>query len=177
MREQPPSVRLATYQDERALYDLLVEMWKGNSNGWNFPYAPEIVLQKIEQGTRPDPQYRSNPNDQCRGIIGVIDGPNVGELIGTVGIFIEPPVWFTREVVPTELWLYVRPSDRRSQHERALRDYALFIRERLKPEWTPYPFPLATGFMHAGKRYPGMQRLWQRLWPGARQVGSLFWID
>ncbi len=161
--------------DERQLYDLLVEMWRHNGKGWGWEFDPTLVMAKIEEGTRPDPSQRSNPSDKARGIIGLIDGPHGP--IGTIGIYLDSAMWFSREVIPVELWFYIRPSERCREHSEALRDFALWVRDRLKPAGSPYPFPLATGFIHADRHFPGMMRVWRRLWPGARQIGALFWID
>jgi GNAT superfamily N-acetyltransferase len=171
-------VRIAGVADERALYDLLVDMWTYNSRGWGFPYSPEIVVRHIQEGTRTDLAQRSDPNDRRRAIIGVIDGET--NLAATIGLFLDPPVWFTDSqvcVIPTELWFYIRPEARGKNYERALRDFALDIRDKLRRDVKGFPMPLATGFMHMGKRYGAMQHFWERLWPKARQVGSLFWID
>lgn len=166
---------MATRADERPLYDLLVEMWGHNGNGWGYSFDPTLVIARIEAGTRPDPRQRSNPNDQLRGVIGVIDSPR--GLIGTIGLFSEPGMWFSQEHALYEIWLYVKPKERRPEHTQALRDFALWVHEKLKPAGSPYPYPLATGFVHVGSRFPTMQKVWQRLWPRARQVGCLYWIE
>jgi hypothetical protein len=177
--EGSSSVRIATSADERAIYALLVGMHRYNENGWGVPYDPSVVIGRIQQGTRPTPSTRSNPHDHVLGVIGVIDGGN-GDLLGTVGIFLEPAMWFAgmQACLPIELWLYVKQDARdRRRLELALRDFALDVKEKLKPETHPCRWLLQTGFMHVGARYPGMERLWRRLWPGSRQVGSLFWTD
>jgi GNAT superfamily N-acetyltransferase len=172
-----PHVRHATIADERALYDLLVDMWRGNARGWGFDYDPAIVIGRIQEGTRPNPQDRSDPSSQRRGIIGVIEQDD--RLVASIGIFLDAPLWFVnpkRQVAPTELWFYIRPAYRGRRYERLLRDYALDVRDKLR-EGVEGPMPLVSGFMHQGQDYSRMQALWQRLWPRARQVGSLFWID
>ena len=176
------TIRLATPQDEEALYDLLVTLWKNNDCGWGFPYRPEIVLAVIEQGTRPDPATRRNPRDQRRGLIGVIEDPETpGRLIGSAGLFLDAPMWFTDAVVPTELWMFVRPEARGRRHyERELASWTEKIRDDLRagmPESYPLPWPLQTGFMHQGEHYAGMERLWRMLFRRARKVGTLFWVD
>lgn len=175
---KPESVRLAGPEDEGAVYDLLIALWRNNESGWGFPYRPETVLARIETGTRPDPATRSNPQDQRRGIIGLIDGPN-GKLIGSVGLFLDPATWFTDALSLTELWLYVRQEARGMGHERDLFAYAKWAHAHLKASHgSDYrlPFPLLTGLMHFGPRYGAMERLWRRR-SGGTQVGSLFRVD
>lgn len=185
------SVRFATPADEGPLYSLLVALHTHNSHGWGFPFRPEIVLARIEQGTRVNPDKaeaearkvpwtpRTDPADRKRGVIGVIDGTG-GRLVGSVGIFLEPPLWFSDEVIPCEIWLFVRSEARdRQRHEKALFDWSNRAHAVLKaglPEDYPVPFPLATGFLHLGQRYPAMERLW-RWRSGGRKVGTLFWRD
>lgn len=179
---KPETVRLATQKDEAALFDLLVELHRHNGAGWGFAYRPALVREVIECATRPDPQTRTNPANQRRGIIGVIEGPE-GKLIGTVGIFLDAPFWYSDILVPMEIWLYVRPEVRgRRRLEVALRDYAVDVHEKLRPSVAEYkmPFPMLTGYIHDGgdeRRFRLMGRLWQRLFPGARPVGMLFWRD
>lgn len=177
--EKPDAVRRATYADEGKIFDLLVDLWRHNANGWNFPYRPEIVLARIEVGTRPDPATRSNPQDQRRGLIGLIDGP-YGKLIGSVGLFIEPAVWFSDAVSLTELWLFVREDARgKERHERDLFAWARWAHAHMKadlgPDY-PLPFPLLTGLMHRGSRYEAMERLWRQR-SGGTKAGSLFMLD
>lgn len=178
--ERPANVRQAGPADETVVYDLLIALWTYNSRGWGFPYRPELVIRVIEQGTRPDPRTRSDPSDQRRGLIGVIDGDD-GKLAAAVGIYLDPPVWFTDAMIPTELWVFVRPDARNARRlERDLARFAEWAHEKLRPG-PDYrlPFPMATGFMHCGtpKRFHAMGRLWQRLFPSARPVGMLFWRD
>lgn len=172
----PESVRIATAGDERALYELLVRLHRHNDFGWGYPYSPILVLRQIEAATRRSPEERSDPRDKRIGVIGVIDGER--GLIGSVGVFLQQPMWFSEAVVPTELWLYVDPAHRRgTRHEADLMQFAKWVRDAMAtdPAMADHkmPFPLMTGFMHQSPRYPAMQRLWQRL-SGGRQVGSLF---
>lgn len=171
------AVRLATVADERRLYDLLVEMWGHNEHGWGFAFSPEIVIRHIEEGTRPNLTQRSDPGDRRRAVIGVIE--EAGALVATVGLFLDAPLWFVDPqecVCPTELWFYVSRRAHALGCRQALRDFSLDMRDKLRRDVCG-KMPLITGFMHQGTRYRLMQRLWERLWPCARQVGSLFWID
>ena len=175
---KPESVRTADYRDEDAAYSLLVAMHRHNDGGWHFPYDPSVVLARIETATRPDPRTRTNPQDQRVGTIGVI-GPLGGPLIGIVGVFLDPPMWFTSALAPTELFLFVRKGERgAARHERDLMAYAEWFHAGLKAGMPNYklPFPLLTGFMHLGSRFEGMERLWRRLC-GGRKAGVLFMKD
>lgn len=172
-----PVVRIAKVAEERSIYRLLVEMWEHNNRGWGFEYSPEIVIRHIEEGTRPNLLSRSDSTDQRRAVIGVIE--EEGQLVATVGLFLDAPMWFVDPrqcVCPTELWFYVSPRARGQGHRQALRNFSLDVRDKLRRD-VKGRMPLITGFMHQGSRYSVMQRLWQRLWPRARQVGALFWID
>lgn len=178
MIEKPANVRLAVPADEAAVYAILVELHRHNAGGWHFPYAPLIVIETIECATRPDPSTRTNPANQRRGVIGVIDGEH-GRLDGVVGIFIDQHLWFSKAVIPVELFLFVRPGARnRRRLERDLAQYAEFTHDTLKQN-VPPPFPLATGFMFVGseRRFAVMARLWRMLFKGAKPVGMLFWRE
>ncbi len=170
-------MRLATRADEMQIYDLLVDLWKHNAKGWGFPFDAELVLTTIECGTRPNPEDRTDPTNQRRAAIGVIDDSD-GKLIGSAGIFIDPPTWFTRAVIPVELWLHVRREARGRRHlERDLARFTDWVHESLRPKEYPTPFPLMTGFMHRGARFQAMARLWPLLFKGAKPCGMLFWKD
>ncbi len=174
--EKPASVRLATPQDEEKLFSLLVDLWRFNKSGWNIPYRPEIVIRRIEQATRPDPSTRSDSRDQTRGLAGVIDGPN-DQLIGSIGLFIEPMTWFTDAVGLIELWLYVRPGARNQrQHHRDLFAFQRWAHATIRagmPAGYPVPFPLYSGLMNEGGKIDAMERLWRRF-SGMKKVGALF---
>lgn len=179
--EKPASVRLAVPADEAAVYASLVELWRFNGSGWQFPYSPLVVLTTIESATRPDPATRTDPTNQRRGIIGVIDGHG-GRFDGIVGIFLDRHLWFSESVIPVELFLFVRPGARnRRRLERDLAHYAEWVHDKLRPDPATYkdPFMLATGFMFVGseRRFAAMARLWRLLFRGARPVGMLFWRD
>lgn len=182
--EQPASVRWATHADEHSIYDALIELHRVNGFGWGFPFRPEIVLAQIEVGTRADPKTRTNPIDQRRGVIGVIDGAD-GKIAGLVGIFFMSPMWFSDWAVPTELFLFVRPTEREHRrYARDLFDFARWFRDGLKAQPSMVdsrlPFPLMTGFMHVDnpKRplFAVMERLWQRL-SGGKKIGTLFMVE
>ncbi len=175
--EKPATVRRATRADEMAVFELLTDLHRHNARGWNFPYRPELVLTCIECATRPGPEDRTDPKNERRGVIGVIDGPD-GKLLGSVGLFLDPPMWYTAELVPCELWLYVRPGVRGARRlERDLARFAEWVHESLRPKDHPIPFPLLTGFMHKGPHFAGMARLWGRLFRGAKPCGMLYWRD
>jgi hypothetical protein len=164
--------------DESALYALLVDMWKNNENGWGFPFRPEIVLARIETATRQNLATRTTPSDERMGIVGIIDGKD-GRLVGSIGLFLEPAMWFTDPGTSlTELWVFLRP-EARENHEADLRAFAHWahdsMRADLEKQNYKLPFPLFTGFVHQGEHFEGMLRLWRR-W-GGRQVGALFRVD
>jgi len=171
-------VRQATHLDEDAIYNILVDLHRHNAHGWGFPFRPEIVIGRIQAGTRPDPRARTNPTDQRRGMIGVIDGAN--HLIGTVGLFIENPMWFSDALGLSELWLYVRPEYRANKSNmRALFEFSVWAHEGMKAGLGsdyPLPFPLLTGFVNLGGRYLSMSRLWRRFSRG-EECGALFFRE
>ncbi len=178
VRDKPSTVRIADHRDEAQIYNLLVSLHAHNNAGWRFPFRPEIVLARIETGTRPDPGTRSNLQDQRRGVIGVIGDPGQ-PLVGSVGLFIEPPMWFSDMPGMVELWLYVHPSARGQNYERDLFAFARWAHGFMKADLgSDYrmPFPLSTGFLHRGKRFAAMERMWQRM-SGGVKVGVLFLID
>lgn len=171
------SVRLATVRDEPELFKLLVDLHRFNKAGWGLPYEPGLVRRRIEAATRPNPETRTNPQDQLRGIVGVI-GPEGGRLIGSVGLFIEPFFWFTSAPSLVEIWFYVRPEERnQAQHHRDLFEFSRWTHDRLKAGMPNYrlPFDLFTGFVHmaADDKLGPMERLWRKL-SGATKAGVLF---
>lgn len=184
--DKPANVRLAGPEDEAALYQVLVDLWKHNARGWGFAYDPGLVMEAIECATRPAPEARTNRYNQRRGIIGIIDGPvdALGEksIDGVVGVYLDPPMWFSKATIPVELFLYVRPQAReRGRYERDLARFAEWVHETLRPSPEKYkdPFMMATGFMFVGseRRFHTMYRLWKRLFKSARPVGVLFWRE
>src|SRR5438105_1992695 len=102
--EKPSNVRLATRADEMRLFEFLKDLHRNNGKGWGFSLEPELVMIVIECGTRPNPEDRTDPKNERRGVIGLIEEPN-GEIIGSVGLFLDPPMWFSRVLVPLEHWL------------------------------------------------------------------------
>jgi len=174
----PTSVRQAGPDDERALYEFLVEMHLRNAFGWGYVYDPGLVRAQIEVGTRPDLRTRTDKNDRRVGIIGVIDGPD-GKIAATIGLFVERPMWFSQVVGLVELWVYVPPGKGSSRYEAELRKYGLWAFHSMKadiykdPDYH-YPFELLTGFQHRGKHFKAMFRIWRR-W-GGRLIGMLFVI-
>lgn len=171
---------MATRSDEGRLYDLLLAMHRYNDNGWGVPFRPEEVLQRIEVCTRPEPMMRTCDHDRRRGIAGVIDG-NDGLFVGSVGLFIEPIMWFNEEVVCLrELWTFVRPEARHGYREfDDLIAFSHWVHDTMKADlqgqgWR-YEFPFECGFLHRGRHFGGMMRLWRR-WRG-EQVGVLFRVE
>lgn len=173
---RPGRVVLASHQDEDDIYSFLVSLWANNSSGWGYFYSPPIVLRQIEVGTRQDPKTRSDPTDERRGIIGIIR--DEGKITASVGLFIMPPVWFTTLPGLTELWLHVKPGAD-ARYEQDLFDFCAWAHQTMKRDlsgkWNA-PFPLSTGFMHRGKRFEAMERLWRRRSRG-HKAGVLFIAD
>lgn len=177
MIEKPASVRLATYKDEVALYEFLLEHHRALDNGWGHRYDPLLVSAKIEAATRPNPAMRSNPQNQERGLIGVIDGPD-GQIIASIGLFVIPFFWFSRVPSLVETWLYVRPGARgKARHERALFQFRKWAHATLKAGMHDYndPFLSLTGFMNLtpDATPTRMARLW-RILCGDRLIGCLY---
>lgn len=175
---RPETVAFAGPGDEAEIYDFLVNLWKHNDNGWGWAYDPVTVLKQIEAATRPNPQTRSDPRDERRGMIGIIRNEE-GKVVASVGLFIGPLVWFSTLPGLTELWCYVLPEARgTARHERDLFTFARWCHDSLKRDlkgWNA-PFPLVSGFMHDGPCFAVMVRLWRRLF-GGRQIGALFQRD
>lgn len=184
--EKPASVRTADPIDEPQIFALLIEMHKHNAAGWGWPYSSKIIMDRIETATRrwdkETKRYnppRTNPQDNRWGVIGVIDGPPGGPLVGAVGVFLDPPMWFSSALTPMELFLFVRKGERgAARHERDLVGYAKWFHAGLKERGAGgiLRFPLMTGFVHMGGRFSAMERLWRRL-SGGQKVGVMFRWD
>ncbi len=110
-----------------------------------------------------------------KGVIGVI-GPPGGPLVGAVGVFLDPAMWFSDALTPVELFLYVRKGERGApRHESDLMAYAKWFQAGMKAgkEVIDLPFPLFTGFVHMGGRFRAMDWLWRRRF-GGKQIGALY---
>lgn len=151
----PVTVHLATPDDEDALFDLLMALWRDNPLG--LPYRPEVVLASIRAGTRPAP-------GQPLAVIGVIDGER--ELLGSVGLFLGPAAWYVDDVWWLfERWMYVRPTDPdRAAHAAALFAFCREIRDKMRADLGPeYPFPFEVVMSWTGSdRQEAKERLWAR---------------
>ena len=157
-------VRIASRDDEDALYDLMMALWRDNPLG--LPYRPEVVLSAIRMGTRPEP-------GKPLAVIGVIDGEN--ELLGSVGLFLGPAAWFVDDIWWLfEKWLYVRATDPdRARHSDALFAFAAWARDKMRADIGPgYPFPIEVVMSWTGSdRHEAKDRLWSRY---GKKVGSSF---
>lgn len=182
MEQKPDTVRVATPKDEDAVFGFLVELHRHNYQQHHLPYDPIIVLAQIEVGTR-EPKLRTNPSDlRPRGIIGVIDGPD-GKIVGSVGVFPIPLMWFSQWPIFTEQWLFVKPEARDHRHlERDLFQFVRWVRDAMLADPvmkdTKMPRWIATGFMHLGdpRRFDIMERFWRRL-TGGQKIASLYRVD
>lgn len=178
LKRKNSDVKIATVDDEGDIFWFLVrELWEVNKNGWGYPYDPVLVTKKIQAGTRPNPEDRSDPNDQERGIIGIIRS-NEGNIVASVGLFLGPPMWFTNVFGMNELWLTVARNYRGIGLERRLFEFARWSQDKMKsdPAMTAHKFPLSTGFYHDGSELSRMEKLWQRL-SGGRKIGVLYLRD
>lgn len=181
MTDRPPNVIFADRSHEAAIFDFLVGLHRVNSNGWGIAFDPAMVRARIEVCTRREPAERTNPKDERRGFIGIIlaeDGQNIA---AAIGLYIEPIMWFSNLPGLVELFLHVRPDVRdRRRLERDLFAFVNYVHEFLKSDLArsgyTAPFPLSTGFVHRGNRFPAMERLW-RMASGAVKVGVLYMRD
>jgi hypothetical protein len=168
------SVRRAGPEDEDKIFALLVEMHRHNRSGWGFPYNPNLVMTRIEAGTRPDPTTRRYPSLH-NGLIGVVDGDT--DIVASIGLFVEPSTWFTEASCLREIWVYVRPSERAAALYEELFRFGLeahrHMQEELRGKGYPLPFPYQTGVMNDAGKIEVMERLWRKA-SGAEKVGVLF---
>ena len=110
----PSVVRLACPDDEDDLVAGANELWKDNGI---FPISEEKIEAVIRRAIYP--QVRE-PNDPPV-IIGVIGKP--GAVEASLGMMITQH-WYTDSWHVDELWNFVRPNHRRSNHAKSLIDFA-----------------------------------------------------
>lgn len=160
------TVRLATKEDEDALYDLLMALHRDNPLG--LPYRPEVVLANIRSGTRPE-------LGKPLAVIGVIDDGSRETLLGSVGLFLGQAAWFVDDIWWLfERWMYVRPTDPdRAAHSQALFAFCRESRDKMRADLGPdYPWPLEVVMSWTGgDRQEAKDRLWSR---HGTKVGSSF---
>lgn len=101
-------VRLATHQDEEAIFELCKNLHAENGL---FPMDDELVRETITKGM-----------DKKGGILGVI-GPVGGPLEGMIYMLISN-FWYSRKPHLEELFSYVPPEYRKSNHAKALIEFA-----------------------------------------------------
>ena len=107
---RPANVRLATINDEQAVFNL-VSMEMSEIAGGVAPTHPETVASMIISATRAG-----------KGIIGVIDGPD-GFPVATIALFNEK-WWWSQSWFFNKTWEYVHPDHRHSSHARDLINFA-----------------------------------------------------
>ena|ERR1700743_3799268 len=139
-------VRLAGPADEEEVYALLMLLYHENSLA---KLKPEKVMAMIRKATRRE-----------GGFIGVIVGPDGIE--ATAGLLISQ-WWYTDDWHIEEMWNFVHPNHRRSNHAKNMILWSKWIADQMQ-------LPLLMGIL-TKKQIAAKMRLIQRQMP---QVGALF---
>src|SRR5262245_22238075 len=146
------NVRLATEDDEEALFELLKSNYEENGIG---PFSEFLVRDSIRQGTRAG-----------GAIIGVIEDED-GNLIASIAMVMDH-WWYSEPQEPgatilRERWLYTLPEHRDGDCFEALWSFATHISDRMSAQ-VGYPVPLLLGVM-ATERVEAKLRLYKRKLP------------
>lgn len=121
--EKPLSVRVATVDDEIAVFDLLT-LWYREHASNVAPLAPDRLADDIQRCTR------STPEKPKGGIVGVVDdadGNPVGVILMVLAQWSFSNAWFIRE-----LYTFVHPDHRKSRHAQDLVQFAKWCAD----EWS-----------------------------------------
>jgi GNAT superfamily N-acetyltransferase len=153
--DKPTTVRAAVVGDEDAIFELLRMELREVAEGVA-PPSFEKIMRFIRMGT------------EGKGVvIGVIESPE-GDIVATVGMISEQ-WWFTESWHISELWNFVHPDHRRSQHAHDLIQFTKWASD----EWTRrfgYQVFLVTGVLTT-RRVHDKIRFYRRM---LTQAGAWF---
>jgi hypothetical protein len=158
----PENVRIATRDDEAALFDLLLALHK--DNGFGISPRAQDLRETIRAGTR-----ETNGT-----LIGVIDGDE-GEIAGA--FYVHPAKWWYNKSPEAfylnELFLFVRPEYRkRGRYWNDLFRSMVAYKELTDASMgTDVPLVTSVSSLH---RLPAKMRLWSRY---AKLVGGIYVIE
>lgn len=157
----PDRVRLATEQDEDALFTLLMAL-RDDNNTFGFNVSDARVREHIERGTR-----------KIGGLHGVIDAPDKpGVLAASIGCFWDR-WWFSEDWGIAQLWLFVRPEYRAGHHYAdELVDWAKAMRDELQIK-VGKPIGLVNSVV-SEERLDAKLRFWRR--HSGALIGGIFEI-
>jgi hypothetical protein len=160
----PKSVRVAGYDDEAPLYDLLMALYKDNDVG--IPPRPHDVREAIRSGTR--------RGAETGVLIAVADGEE-GELAGSVCV-VPATAWYNQSPeygYLAERWLFVRPECRkgRTLHDDLFQAARCYKRQAENALGKRVPLISSVTSL---KRLPAKMRLWRRY--GAL-IGAIYEVD
>lgn len=151
---RPDNVRIATANDETAIYNLVVmEMEEVATVA---PINPDSIATQIMSGTR----YQ-------RGIIGVIDGPD-GFPVATIGIFNERWWWSTSWHF-VKVWEFVHPDHRQTGFAKDLINFMHWFNDDMTRQFG-YPVFTLSGVLTT-KRMKDKVRLYRRM---SNPMGAFF---
>lgn len=157
MRAPPKVGRIATSEDENAIYRLLLGLEA--DNGLGYEHHEDRVREAIRSGT-----------EKRGGYVVVIEDPDVpGEMAASLcvqwGGF-----WYSRDSYLHELWLFVAPDHRRGTgYADALMEWARWFRDALE-EAAGRQIPFFTS-VTSRNRFKAKQRWWARR---GEQVGAIY---
>lgn len=113
--------RLAVPDDSESLFDMCCQLWEENGI---FPMSEEKVRRMIEIAVKPDERRDWEPIT----IIGAL-GP-VGDVEGCIALCVTQS-WYSDAWHLEELWNFVRPDKRRSNHAKSLIEYSKSIQRQM----------------------------------------------
>lgn len=142
----PSSVRIVTAGDENAVYDLLMLLYAENA-------MASLSETKVREMIRRATEKRG-------GLIGVIDGKDGIE--ASVGLILST-WWYSDAAHLEEMWTFVHPDHRKSNHARDLIEFSKWAAETMG-------IPLLMGILTTHKA-DAKVRLYRSMIP---QAGALF---
>lgn len=145
-------VRMALPDDEGEILHLLVLMHEENGV---YDMDRDLVREGIRRGTR-----------RRGGMIGVVEGPK--EIEATIGLMIHPAAWYTQQMALHDMWTFVRPEYRRSEHLKRLVRFGQWASDYFTQAGTPMPYLSA---VFSNDRTAAKCRLYRRF---GKPMGEFF---
>ena len=153
----PAGIRLATKQDEQALYNCLLELYRDNWLG--FAMSVSKVWDIVRHCCRGE-----------GGVAAIIEQD--GKIVATTGI-VFGTFWYSDAPYLSELWLFVSPDYRQFGYAEDLADFCHWYRDQVRDAETGQAPPLITS-VTSRKRLQAKMRWWRK-W--SECVGAIFVID
>lgn len=138
--------RLAGPQDADCLFEMCRTLWEENGI---FPMSERKVRRMIDIAVKPETRTEAEPVT----IICALGG--IGDIEASLALCITQN-WYTDAWHLEELWNFVRPDRRKSNHAKSLIEYAKHVRAQLE-------LPLLIGILSSDRTLPKVRLYSRRL--------------